>query len=133
MEGVHLLRCAKSGEYFGGFGADAEVGVGFAEGDDVVLSDNEGGWQGYAPACLGSVVVAKAGVVEGDVDEDGLEVGALGFGDGVGDPELVSDLSSRVGENGEGKTVLLEGEVVLTRSLGRDSDEEGAAAAEFGL
>jgi hypothetical protein len=103
----------ESGQDFGGFGADAEVGVCFGEGDDVVLVDDEDSGQGEAPACFGGCLIAEARIVEGDVDEDGLEVGAVGGGDGVGDAELLGQLAAGVGEEREGQGVLLEGEVVL--------------------
>ena len=121
------------GEDFGGFGADPEVGVGFAEGDDVVLIDDEDGGQWEAPACFGGVVVAEAGVVEGDVDEDRLEVAAVRLGDGVGEAELFGDFSAGVGEEREGQAVLLDGEVVLAGGLGGDGDEQGSALAELGV
>ena len=61
----------------GGFGADTEVSVGFGEDDGVVPVDDKGGGEWEPPAGFGGVVVAEAGVVEGNVDEDGLEVAAL--------------------------------------------------------
>ena len=84
------------------------------------------------PARFGGVVVAETGVVEGDVDEDGLEVAAVFGRDGVGGAEFFGDGGAGVGEKREGEAVLLEGEVVLTGGLGGDGDEEGAAAADSG-
>ena len=43
-------------------------------------------------------MVAEAGVVEGDVDEDGLEVAAVLGWDGVGDAEFFGDGGAGVGE-----------------------------------
>ncbi len=107
--------------------------MGFAEGDDVVLIDDEDGGKGESPACFGGVVVAEAGVVEGDVDEDGLEVAAVGLGDGVGQAEPFGDGSARVGEEREGQVVLLDGEVVLAGGLGGDGDEQSSALAKLGV
>ena len=124
---------AQGGEDFGGLGADAGVGVGFGEEDGIVLADDEDGGKREPPAGFGGVVVAEAGVVEGDVDEDRLEVTAVIRGDGVGDAELLGDGGTGVGEEREGQGVLLEGEAVLAGGLGRDGDEESAASAEVGL
>ena len=107
--------------------------MGFAEGDGAVLFDDEDGGQGETPALFGGVVVAEAGVVEGDVDEDGLVVAAVLGWYGVGDAELGGYGGAGVGEQREGEGVLLEGEVVLARGLGGDGYEEGSAAADLGL
>ncbi len=54
----------------------------------LVAVDDEDGGEREAPTGFGGVVVAEAGVVEGDVDEDGLEVAAVFGGDGVGDGRI---------------------------------------------
>ncbi len=90
-----MVEC---GEDVGGFGADAEVGVGFGEGDGVGAVDDEDGGEGESPAGFGGVVVAEAGVVEGDVDEDGLEVAAVFGRDGVSEAEFFGDGGTGVGE-----------------------------------
>src|SRR5882757_10272640 len=107
--------------------------MGFGEGDGVGAVDDEDGGEGESPAGFGGVVVAEAGVVEGDVDEDGLEVAAVLGRDGVGDAEFFGDGGAGVGEERVAKAVLLEGEVVLAGGLGGDGYEEGVASSEFGL
>ena len=78
-------------------------------------------------------MVAEAGVVERDVDEDGLVVAAVVGWYGVGEAELGGYSGAGVGEQREGEGVLLEGEVVLARGLGGDGYEEGSTAADLGL
>src|ERR1700677_2664400 len=124
---------AKSGQDFGGFGADAEVGMGLGEGDRVGLVDDEDGGEGKSPTGLGGVVIAEAGVVEGNVDEDGTVVAAMRFGDGVGDAEFFCDDGAGVGEKRIAQAVLLEGEVVLAAGLGRDADEDCTIPAQLGV
>jgi hypothetical protein len=75
----------------------------------------------------------QAGVVEGDVDEDGLVVETKFVRDGVSDAELFSDGGTGVGEEGKGKAVLLEGKAVLTCGLGRDGYKKSTEFAEFGV
>ena len=65
--------------HVGGFGADAEVGVGFGEGDDAGLVDDEDRGERKAPARFGGGLVGCAGVDEGDVDQDRLVVAAAFF------------------------------------------------------
>ena len=96
------LEAVDESEDFDGFGANAEVGMGFAEEDGAALIYDEDGGERKAPTGFGGVVVAEAGVVEGDVDQDGLEVAAVGFGDGVGDAEAGGYFCSGVGEQREG-------------------------------
>ena len=110
------------GEGFFGFGADAEVGVGFGEEDSAVFGDDVGGGNGQAPAWFA--------VDEGDVDEDGLVVGAVVLGDGVDEAELFGELVAGVGEDGEGQAVLAGHEVALALGLRADGDHEGFALAE---
>ncbi len=125
------LWAIKGGEDFGGFGADAEVGVGLAEEDGVVLCDDEDAGERETPAGFGGGLVVQAGVIEGNVDEDGLVVAAVLGGDGVGEAELLGYGATGVGEQREVERVLLECEVVLAGGLGGDCDEEGAALAEL--
>jgi hypothetical protein len=125
--GAHCVEC---GEDVGGFRANAGVGASFGEEDSVAAVDDEDAREWETPAGFGSVVVAEAGVVKGDVDEDGLEVAAVFRWDGVSDAEFFCYGGAGVGEQGIGEAVLLEGEVVLAGGLGRDGDEERAAAAE---
>jgi len=47
----------KSGEDFGGFGADAEVGVGLAEEDGAVLRDDDGSRDRETPAGFSGCLV----------------------------------------------------------------------------
>ncbi len=103
----------------------------FGEGDGVGAVDDEDGGEGKAPAGFGGVVIAEAGVVEGDIDEDGLEVAAVLRGNGVGDAEFFGDGGAGVGEQRVRQAVLLEGEVVLASGLGGDGDEDGASLAEL--
>ena len=105
--------------------------MGLGEGEGVGAVYDEDGGEGKAPACLGGVVVAEACVVEGDVDEDGLEVAAMLRRDGVGDAEFFCDGRAGIGEQRVAESVLLEGEVVLASGLGGDGDEEGAAFADL--
>ena len=71
---VYPVECC---EDVGGFGADSGVGVGFAESDGVGAVDDEDGGEGKAPTGFGGVVIAEAGVVEGDIDENGLKIAAV--------------------------------------------------------
>jgi len=114
-------------------GADAEVGVGLREGDQILLVHDKDAGKRETPAGLGGIVVVEAGVVERDVDEDGLEVTALLGGDGVGEAELLGYGAARVGEQREVEAVLVKHEDVLARSLRGDGDEERAAAADLGV
>lgn len=78
-------------------------------------------------------MIAKAGVVEWDIDEDGLEVAPVGLRDGVGDAELLGQCGAGVGEQGKGQLVLLEGETILAGGLRGDGDEQGSALAKLRL
>jgi hypothetical protein len=127
------LSPVESCEDVGRFGADSEVGVAFSEDDGVGLVDDEDGRDREAPAGFSGVVIAEAGVIEGDIDEDGLVVAAEGLGDGVGYPEFVCDRGAGVGEERVMQAMLLEGEVVLASRLRGDRDEDGAASAEVGV
>ena len=121
---VRISKCGvERGEDVGWLGANAEVGVGFGEGDGVSAVDDEDGRERETPTGFGGVVIAEAGVVEGDVDEDGLEVAAVIRRDGVGDAEFFCDGGTGVGEQREAEAVLLESEVVLACGLGGDGDE----------
>jgi hypothetical protein len=132
LSGWILLRFdIEAGENVGGLGTDAEVGVCLGEGNGVGAVDDEDGGKGKTPAGLRGVVVTEAGVVEGDIDEDGLEVATVLRGNGVGDTESFCDDGAGVGEQRVVKTVLLEGEVILARGLGGDGDEEDTALAEL--
>ena len=104
-----------------------------AKSDGVGAVDDEDGGERETPTGFGGVVIAEAGVVEGNIDEDGLEVAAVIRRDGVGDAEFFCDGGTGVGEQREAEAVLLEGEVVLARGLGGDGDEECAALAELGV
>ncbi len=107
--------------------------MGFAEADGVGAVDDEDGGEWESPAGFGGVVIAEAGVVEGDVDEDGLEVAAVIGWNGVGDAEFFGDGGAGIGEQRVWQGVLLEGEVVLAGGLRGDGDEECAAFADFGV
>ena len=72
--------------------------MGFGEGDGIALVDDEDGRKRKTPTGFGGVVIAEASVVEGDVDEDGLEVVPTGFGDGVGEAEFFCEDCAGVGE-----------------------------------
>lgn len=97
-----LCDAVESGEDFGRLGADAEVGVSLGEGDDVMAIDDEGSGQGEAPALFSGIVIVEACVIEGDIDEDGLEVAALLCGERVGKAELLGNAAASVGEQREG-------------------------------
>jgi hypothetical protein len=138
-QALYIDRCAtgalavEGGEDVGGLGTDAEVCVGLGEGDGVGLVDDEDGREGKSPTGLSGVVVAEAGVVERNVDEDGPVVAAVRLGDGVGDAEVFCEAGAGVGEKRVAQAVLLEGEVVLAGGLGRDADEKGTHLAELGV
>lgn len=108
-----------------GFGADAEVGVGFGVEDFAFGREDVGGGEGQAPA-----VVA---VDEGDVEEDAAVVALEVFGDRPEEAKFVGDSTAVVGKEGEGDGVLAGGEVGLALGLGGDADDEGAALAEAGV
>ena len=107
--------------------------MGLGESDDVLLVDDEGAGERKAPAGFGGVVVAEAGVVEGDVDQDGLKVAALLGRDGVGEAEARGDLTAGIGEERKPQAVLVEREDVLAQGLRGDGDEERIATADFGV
>jgi hypothetical protein len=107
--------------------------VGLGEGDAVALVDDEDGGEGESPAGFGGIVVAEAGVIERDVDEDGLEVAAVCLRQGVGDAELFCDDGAGIGQERVAQAVLLVGEVVLAGGLGGDADEDAAFFAEVGV
>ena len=96
----------------------------------LVLVDDEDGGERKTPTGLGGVVIAETGVVEGDVDENGLIVAAEVLRNGVGYAKLLCERGSGVGEQRIGQAVLLESESVLASGLGGDGDEDGAALAE---
>ena len=99
------------------------VGMGFGEGDSVVLLDDEGGGQRQPPALVA--------VDERNIDEDGAVVEAERLGDCVGDAELRGDGAAGIRKNGECERVLLDEEIVLARELRADGDEQRAAFANF--
>jgi len=103
------------------------VGVGFGEGDFARTGDDEGGRDGETPG-----VGALIAIDERDVDHDGAVVLLHGFGNGVGDVELVGEAGASVGEQGEGEVMVLDGEVVLAGKLRGDGDEESALFADCG-
>ena len=49
--------CSEGGEDFGGFGTDAEVGVGLREEDGVVLRYDDDAGDGEAPAGFGGGLI----------------------------------------------------------------------------
>ena len=110
------------------------VGVGFGEGDGrfAILGglEDKGGGEREAPGLF--ALVSLIPVDEGEVHQDGTEVGAHGLGDGVGDAEGGGEAAAGVGEDGEGERVLLDEEVVLARELRGDGDEQRAGSAVFG-
>ena len=93
-----MLPLVENGDHIGWFWTDPKVSVTFCKEDGVGLIDDEDGGEREAPAGLGGVVIAEAGVVEGDVDEDGLEVTAMLWRDGVGDAEFFRYGRTGVGE-----------------------------------
>jgi len=110
------------GEGFIRLGADAEVGVGLGEEDTAVFCEDIGCRDGEAPV--------RVAVDEGEIDEDGVIVGALVIGDGVDEAEFFGQRAAGVGEDGEGKSVLAGHEVALPLGLRADGDHEGFALAE---
>jgi hypothetical protein len=131
--GLIAYVAAEEFEDVGGLGTDAEVGVCFGEDDGVCLVDDEDSRERETPAGFCSVVIAEARIVEGDVDEDGLVIAAQLMRNGVGDAELFGHGGAGVGEEGKGKAVLLEGEIVLACGLGGDGYKESTKFAEFGV
>jgi len=113
--------------------ADTEVSVAFGKDDGVCLIDDKYSGEGETPASLGSVVVAEASVVEGNIDEDGLVISSKSLRDGVGYAEFFCDHSAGVREQRVLQGMLLEHEVVLAGGLRRDSDEDCAAFAEIAV
>src|SRR3984885_2465230 len=105
----------------------------FCKEDGVGLIDDEDGREREAPACLGGVVIAEAGVVEGDVDKNGLVVAAEVWRNGVGYAKSLRDSGAGVGEQRILQAVLFERESVLTSGLRGYGDEDGAALAEVGV
>jgi len=104
--------------------------VTFGEDDGVCLIDNKYGGDREAPACLCSVVIAKACVVEGDIDKDGLVISSKSLRDGVGYAEFFCDGRAGVGEQRVLQVVLLKHVVGLARGLWRDCDEDRGSFAE---
>jgi len=129
---VLALKVAEDVEDLLWLGADAEVGMGFGEGYGAVLTKDEGGGKREAPGCVGSPVVACAGVGERNVDEDGTEVGAGFWGNGIGEAELRGEVGMAVREQRKSEVVLLGGEAVLAFGLRGDGHDKGAGAAEIG-
>src|ERR1700678_1369017 len=72
------------GEDLGRFWPNAEVSVRFGEGDHAGPVDDEDRRQRQTPAPLRRVLIAPAGVDEGDVDQDRLVVAAVRGRNGVG-------------------------------------------------
>ena len=72
---------------------------------------------------------ARVPIHQGDVYQDAAVILLLGGRDRVGQAELGSQPASGIGQNGEGKTVLHCGEVVLAHGLRGDPDEQRAALA----
>ena len=103
------------------------VGVGFGEGDLAGGGDDEGRRDGETPG-----VGALVAVDEGDVDHDGAVVLLQGLGDVVGDAEGFGQDGAGVGEEREGKVVVLDGEVVLAGKLGGDGDDQRSASRDWG-
>jgi hypothetical protein len=85
-------------EDVGRFGTDARVCVSFRKEDGVVLVDDEGGGEWEAPTGFGGVVIAEAGVVEGDIDQNGLVIASEVLRDGVGYAESLCDGGTGIGE-----------------------------------
>ena len=77
------LRGLQGLEDVGGFGADAEVGVGFGKEDAAGLADDVGGGDGEAPTGFA--------VEEWEVDEDGFEVVLVVLRGGVHEAELLGE------------------------------------------
>ena len=76
-------------ENFHRLGSNPEVGVRFGEEDGVVAINDEDCGKGKAPTGIGGGLITQAGVVMGDVDQDGLIVAAEHRRDGVGNAEAV--------------------------------------------
>lgn len=120
-----MERDVAGGEGFCGFGADAEVGVGFGVENLAVFADDVGGGQGKTPALVT--------IDEGEVDEDGEVIVAVVFGDAVDEPEFFCDGILRIGEDGEGQAVLADHEIALAFGLRCNRHEESAVLAEFAV
>ena len=102
------------GESFFGLGADAEVCVGFGEDYASSGTYHVGCGKGQAPAWFS--------VDEGNVDEDGLVIGAVIVGDGVDEAELLGKSAAGIGEHGERQPVLAGHEVALAFGLRADGN-----------
>ena len=87
--------------------------MGFTEEDGPVLRDDEDAGEGKPPACFGGSLIVQTGVIERDIDEDGLVVAAVFRGNAVGEAELFGYDGAGIGQEREGEGVLLEGEVIL--------------------
>ena len=74
------------------------VGMSLCEGDAAILTNEIDRGYGKSPACLGCCLIIEAGIVEGDVDQDGLIVASLFGRDRVGEAKLSRYLSARIGE-----------------------------------
>ena len=128
-----VLSLVENGEHIGWFGADPKVSVTFCKQDGVGLVDDEDGGERKTPTGFGGVVIAETGVVEGDVDKNGLIVAAELLRNGVGYAKSLCDRGAGVGEQRILQAVLLESESVLTGGLRGYGDEDGAALAEVGV
>ena len=115
----------ESAEDVFGFGADAEIGVGFGVKDFAVGGEDVGRGEGELPAFFA--------IDEGDVEEDAAVIAAEVIGGGPDKAVLFGDGAARVGEEWEGDGVLAGGEVALTLGLRGDADDEGAAFAKGGI
>ncbi len=103
------------------------------EGNDVLPVDDEGAGQGETPAVFGGVVVVESGVVERDVDEDGLEVSPLFGGDGVSDTELLCDPAACVGQQRKGQRVLIAHKDILPGGLRGDGDQKRTTTTKLAV
>jgi hypothetical protein len=126
--GTQLLGSGEGGqgaEDVFGFGADAEVGVGFGV-EDFALGGEDVGCREWEPPALVTVD-------EGYVEEDAAVVAAEVVRGGPDEAVLLGDGAAGIGEEREGDGVLAGRKVVLALSLRGDADDQGAAFAEGGV
>src|ERR1700755_2303096 len=121
-----MLWLVENGEHVGWFGADPEVGVGFRKEDSVGLINDKYCWERKAPARFGGVVITQTGIVEGDVDEDGLVVTAEALRNSVGYAKSLCDSGAGIDEQGILQAVLFESEAILASGLRGYGDKDGA-------
>jgi len=128
---IHIRTCShifpnqplQGCQHIHGVGPDAVVGVGFGEGDGVVLPDDEGRRKRETPALIA--------IDKRNVDKDGAIMQPQRLGNRVGNPELGGEEGAGVGQHGEAEPVALDGKVVLPYKLRRNRDQQRTAFAEL--